>query len=120
MVQRGDLKKNSASKRYGRITKDSLLLFISLHETPAPVAPVTHDVPINEQYEDLRRCEQRTAEQESAPTEDAAFAVECKHFADMLPPVERRFVQQHPAPSDITKTQSPAEAGFQELTPYGV
>ena len=107
MVQRGELKKNSASKRYGRITKDSLLVFISLHETAAPVAPVAHDVPINEQYEDLRRCEQRTPEPESVP-EDAAFAAECKRFADMLPSIG----QLEHMPKTVHK--------FQELKPYGV
>jgi hypothetical protein len=97
-IKAGKLLKNGASKCYSKITKDSLLVFISLREIAAPVPAPVHDVPINEQYEDLRRCEQRTPEPESVSGEDAAFAAECKHFDDMLPPVECRFVQQHPAP----------------------
>jgi hypothetical protein len=94
-IKAGKLLKNGASKCYSKITKDSLLVFISLRETPAPAQ---HDVPINEQYEDLQRCEQRTPEPQTASGEDAAFAAECAHYAALLPPVERRFVQQHPKP----------------------
>jgi hypothetical protein len=125
MVGRGDLKKNSTSRRYGRITKESLIVFISMHGDSVPQfdfeCPV-HDVQVDERYEDA-------PESDAAPVTEyltdeekdrLAFLERCKYFDAMLPPVERRFIQQHPAPSDITATQSPAGAGFQELTPYDV
>jgi hypothetical protein len=94
-LKAGQLLKNGTSKRWSRITKDSLLVFISLRASPAPSQ---HDVPINEQYEDLRRCEQRTPEPETASGEDTDFARECAHYAALLPSVERRFLHAHPAP----------------------
>jgi hypothetical protein len=122
MVARGDLAKNGKSKRHSKILKSSLLVCIVTHGDSVPAcdyASPAHDVSIAAQYEDAPESDEAQPVPEYL-TEDAGFAAECKRFADMLPPVERRFLHQHPAPSDITATQSPAEAGFQELTPYGV
>jgi len=100
-LKAGQLLKNGTSKRWSRITKESLIVFISSRETAAPVPAPAHDVPINEQYEDLRRCEQRPPEPEpeSVP-EDAAFAKECAHYASLLPSIGQL---KHPAPFDFER-----------------
>jgi hypothetical protein len=103
MVARGTLQKNGTSKRHSKITKQSLIVYTALHGDPVPpVAGIpVHDVPVRPEYEDTPAdsFDRRSVEtSEDGTSEDDTFARECAHYAAMLPPVERRFVQQHPAP----------------------
>ena len=113
MVTRGTLEKNGTSKRHSKITKQSLIVYTCLHgDSVPPVAGIpVHDVPVRPEYEDAPESNEAQPVPEYL-TEDAGFAAECAHYAAMLPPVERRFLQQHPTPDAVT------EHKFQELTPY--
>jgi len=105
-IKAGKLKKNDPrARRWAKVSKESLIVFISGRETPAPVAvavPAQHDAGIFKQYEDpeLRRCEQAEPES-SADPEQEQFLKDSAYYASLLPPVERKFIQQHPAPFDF-------------------
>jgi hypothetical protein len=99
MVARGTLQKNGTSKRHSKITKQSVIVYTALHGDPVPpVAGIpVHDVAVRPEYEDAPESNEAQPVPEYQ-TEDADFAAQCKHFADLLPPVERRFLHAHPAP----------------------
>jgi excisionase family DNA binding protein len=124
MVKRGELKKNSASRRYGRITKESLIVFISVHGDSVPAFDfecAVHDVKVDERYEDAPESDEAPPVTKYLTDEEKdrlAFLERCKYFDSLIPPVEQQFLIQHPNPILSDPTQSPAQSGFQELTPY--